>query len=255
MDPVNSDPCIQARVGAMDGSMDQDRFQRVEQKYLFPAGYTDVIRTWLEHACVPDPRYPSSVVSSIYFDTPELFHFYESSNGEFLRAKVRLRWYSGNGATEPGAGVRCYLEIKTKEGALSEKKRTEVTIPSRVLLEDLFSGEQIPDLTARVFGLGYRAAGLLVPILLIQYRRQRYLDVESDSAIALDTQIRCTRANDAVVQATLPLCLDVGVLEIKGMNHGTCGVLKPIGSYLIKSPFSKYAVSLESLMQPLGRRV
>jgi hypothetical protein len=239
----------------MGGSINQDRFQRVEQKYLFPAGYTDVIRTWLEHACVPDPRYPSSVVSSIYFDTPELFHFHESRNGEFLRAKVRLRWYTDNAATEPGAGVRCYLEIKAKQGALSEKKRAEVTIPSRVLLDDLFSDEQILDLTARVFGLGYRAAGMLVPILLIQYRRQRYLDVESDSGIALDGEIRCTRANDAVVRATLPVCLDVGVLEIKGMNREACGVLKPIGSYLTKSPFSKYAVSLEFLMQPLGRRV
>ena len=239
--------------------MNQDRFQRVEQKYLFPTGYTDVIRTWLEHACVPDPRYPSSVVSSIYFDTPELFHFHESRNGEFLRAKVRLRWYADPArdpaTVESGAGVRCYLEVKTKQGALSEKRRTEVTIPSRVLLDDLFSDERIPDLTSRVFDLGYRAAGMLVPVLLIQYRRRRYLDVESDSAIAEDTEIRCTRANDTVVQATLPVHLDVGVLEIKGMNRETCGVLNPIGSYLTKSPFSKYAISLETLMQPLGRRV
>lgn len=239
----------------MDGSMEQDRFKRVEQKYLFPAGYSEVIRTWLEHACVPDPRYPSSVVSSIYFDTPGLFHFHESRNGEFLRAKVRLRWYTDLTATETGAGVRCYLEVKTKQGALSEKRRSEVTIPAGVLLEDPFSNERILGLTARVFDLGYRAAGMLVPILLICYRRQRYLDVESDSALAADTEIRCTRANETVVQGMLPVYLDVGVLEVKGMNRRSGGVLNPIGSYLTKSPFSKYSISLESLLQPLGRRV
>jgi len=239
--------------------MKQDRFKRVEQKYLFPAGYTDVILAWLEHACVPDPGYPYSVVSSLYFDTPGLFHFHESRNGEFLRAKVRLRWYTEPAgaplSSEPEAGVRCYLEIKTKQGALSEKKRIEVTIPSQVLLEDLFSNEQILDLTGRVFDLGYRAAGMLVPILLIQYRRRRYLEAASDSGIAVDAEIRCTRANETVVQGMLPVHLDVGVLEIKGMNRGTCEMLNPIGSYLTKSPFSKYGISLESLMQPLGRRV
>ena len=57
--------------GSMVHSVKQDRFRRIERKYLFPAGYTEVLRSWLEHACVPDPEYPSSTVSSIYFDTPD----------------------------------------------------------------------------------------------------------------------------------------------------------------------------------------
>ena len=239
----------------MGGSINQDRFQRVEQKYLFPAGYSDMIGDWMDYACAPDPLYPSGVVSSLYYDTPELFHFYENRNGEFLRAKVRLRWYTDTSTMDPDAGVRCFLEVKTKQGALSTKQRREVVIRSGVLRDDPFSDEQILDLPAEVLDLGYQAAGMLVPILLIRYRRRRYIDVESGSGIALDAEIRCTRANETVVQGMAPIYLDVGVLETKGMNREVCGVLKPIESHLTKSPFSKYAISLETLMQPLGRRV
>jgi hypothetical protein len=248
----------------MGGSVKRDRLRRVEQKFLFPAGYAGVIHTWLDHAYLPDPLYPTSVVSSIYFDTPELFHYGESRNGEFRRTKIRLRWYNdqadacGGGsqsAAGAGNGVTCYLEVKTKQGALSEKSRSTITVPARVLLERPISNEGLSELTVKAFDLGYRAAGTLVPILMVRYRRRRYLDLRSDLAVAADTEIRCTRANQTVVQCVPPVYLDVGVLEVKGMNRGIGGMLDPIGSYLSKSPFSKYAITLEHLLQPLGRRV
>lgn len=239
--------------------MRQERFRRVEQKYLFPAGHTEMILAWLQHACLPDPRFPSSTVSSLYYDTPGLFHFYESRNGDFVRAKVRLRWYEGPfrdiRQKGPDAAVRCYLEVKTKEGALSEKKRTEVTIPSRVLYDDPFSSSQILDLPARVLDLDFRPSGPLLPVLIVEYRRQRYLDTDSQASIAVDADIRCTQVNGTVVPGIPPVYFDVGVLESKGMNRNSNGVLNPIASCLTKSPFSKYGISLESLMKPLGRRV
>ncbi len=235
--------------------MKQDHFKRVEQKYLFPAGYKEMILAWLEHVCMPDPLYPSSAVSSLYYDTPGLFHFHESRNGEYLRAKVRLRWYADIHSSDPDAGVRCYLEVKRKQGALSGKQRTEVMIPSRVLVDDPFSNDQILDLPARVFDLEYQPSGMLVPVLIVQYRRHRYIDADSKSSIAVDAEIRCTRANETFVPGMPPVHFDAAVLEIKGMNRKTLHVLNPIGSYLTKSTFSKYGISLESLMQPLGRRV
>ena len=163
----------------MDGSMYRDLPRRLEQKYLFPAGYNDVIRSWLEHACVPDPRYPSSLVSSIYFDTPELFHFHESRNGEFLRAKVRLRWYTDPSEdpdpAESVAGVRCYLEVKTKQGALTEKKRAEITIPRQVLGDAPFSHRQILELTERVFRPIQNIILKIIPIFIFQLR-QHYIE-------------------------------------------------------------------------------
>jgi hypothetical protein len=235
--------------------MKQGPFKRIEQKYLFPAGHKEMILAWLEHVCVPDPLYPSSDVSSLYYDTPGLVHYYESRNGEYLRTKVRLRWYADLRSSDPGAGVRCYLEIKSKQGAVSEKKRTAVTIAPRGLVDELFSNEQILDLPDGVYDLEYRASGMLVPVLLVQYRRHRYVDPDSQSGIAVDAEIRCTRANQTFIHGMPPVHFDVAVLETKGMNRGIPGVLNPIASYLRKSTFSKYGSAIESLMHPLGRRV
>jgi hypothetical protein len=239
--------------------MIQDRVARVEQKFLFPAGYADVIRSWLEHACVADPRYPHSSVCSIYFDTPGLFHYGESRNGEFLRSKVRLRWYGGMAGGSAAAGssddVRCFLEVKSKQGSLSAKSRTEVSIPSRILQGDPFSSDRILDLPARAFQLSFTPSGPMVPILMIEYDRRRFLDLETECGVALDGEIRCIRVNHAVVPGLAPVHLDVGVLEIKGMNRGIGDLLNPIQGFLKTSPFSKYGIVLESLMQPLGRRV
>jgi hypothetical protein len=237
--------------------MNRDQFKRIEQKYLFPGGQKDIILAWLEHACLPDPQYPVSLVSSLYYDTPGLFHYQESKNGDFLRAKVRLRWYGqeDNGSVVPSVTARCYLEIKNKQGALSEKQRREVTIPRHILFDDPFSNDQILSLPVRVFALDQRVSGLLVPMLIVEYRRQRYIDADSRVSIALDSEIRCTRVNEAFVYGIPPVYFDVGILEAKGMNPVSYGVLDPIGSYLTKSPFSKYAISLETLMHPLGRRV
>jgi hypothetical protein len=242
----------------MDGSTKQDRFFRIEQKYLFPAGYEEVLRSWLEHACVPDPLYPSDTVSSIYFDTPELSHYHESRNGEFLRSKVRLRWYAdpedANLRTNPDGEVRCFLEVKAKQGALSGKTRREVWIPLQDFC-DPFSAGRILELAAAVCELGYHPPGLLLPLLMVRYRRLRYLDIAGDGAIALDTDIRCTGVNQAVIQGSAPVQLSVGVLEAKRMSRQIPKVLEPITGYLRKSPFTKYGIALESLMQPLGRRV
>jgi hypothetical protein len=128
-------------------------------------------------------------------------------------------------------------------------------IPSNVLRDDPFASEQILDTPARAFELGFRLSGLMVPTLMIQYRRQRYRDIAGDSGIAIDTEIRCTGANEAVIQGLVPVHLDIGVLEVKGMSRRSREVLGPIGTYLTKSSFSKYRITLESLMQPLGRRV
>jgi hypothetical protein len=129
-----------------------------------------------------------------------------------------------------------------------------VIIPARVLFDDPFSNDQILALPDRVFELEYRTSGMLLPMLIIQYRRHRYVDPDSQSGIAVDAEICCTRANQAFIHGMPPVHFDVGVLETKGKNRGIPGVLNPIASYLTKSPFSKYGIGLESLMQPLGRR-
>jgi hypothetical protein len=66
--------------------------------------------------------------------------------------------------------------------------------------------------------------------------------------------IRCVPANETFILALPPVYFDVGVVETKTINRNPVEILGPIGGWLTKSRFSKYAYSLESLMQPLSRR-
>ena len=50
-----------------------------------------------------DPQYPEGVITSCYYDTPQLDAFWETADGDRQKAKLRLRWYGD--PVDPYAGV------------------------------------------------------------------------------------------------------------------------------------------------------
>ena len=68
-----------------------------ELKFTIDGRNVTAVRRWLSSICRPDPLFPRGVVNSIYFDTPELHHLREKINSDYLKTKVRLRWYEGGG--------------------------------------------------------------------------------------------------------------------------------------------------------------
>lgn len=227
-----------------------------EHKYLFAAGLEAMVLDWLEHACLRDPLHEGGIISSIYFDTPQLLHYRESSNGDFLKSKVRLRWYSDAEAPITESPVRCFLELKRKRGPARDKNRLELFLPAAALDPDPFSQEVIQDLPRRALELGYRPAGAaLLPALVVRFRRRRFLDPLTRARMAVDTQICCPAANLSVLPAPVPVALGLGVLEIKGAQRGLPSTLRPLRELLSRSSFSKYSRCLEHLLQPVERRV
>ena len=74
-----------------------------EIKYTVPASRVPALCSLLDARCHPDPHYPRGHVRSLYFDTPDLRFLAEKSDGDFLKTKVRLRWY-GADAGAPASG-------------------------------------------------------------------------------------------------------------------------------------------------------
>jgi hypothetical protein len=229
--------------------------QHIEEKYVFLNQQKGSIQAWLEHSCSADPAYDVGVVSSIYYDTPSLALYEEKRNGDYLKCKVRLRWYGEPGQRIEGPSMTGYLEIKRKTGALSVKKRKACSLPLEALTVEPLSREEILRLPAEVYDLGYLPKGLLIPVLLIRYTRHRFVDHRSDSRIALDTDICCSHVNEALFPWLAPAHLDTGVLEIKGRQRELPRNLDAITTYLSKSAFSKYARCIEHMMYPMERRV
>jgi hypothetical protein len=157
--------------------MTVDSLRHVERKYVCAAGQADVILAWLEHACLPDPRFPRAVVSSIYFDTPDFAFYREKLNGDYLRWKVRLRWYLASRSADRAADpVACFLEVKRKEGSVTSKHRIALPLPPAVFDDDPFADGALGSLADRAGELGCSPPGPLVPTLLLRYHRGRWLD-------------------------------------------------------------------------------
>jgi len=228
---------------------------RLEDKYVFVEGARDVILAWLEHACIPGPVYGLETVHTVYFDTPNLTLYGEKRNGDYLKSKVRLRWYEEEPAGRPVPDARCFLEVKLKEGAVCRKRRVELALPEGGLRGRPLLDAAIGDLPARVSELGYSPRGVLTPVLLVRYRRHRFLDPLSGSRLAVDTDIHAADVNRDLMAAAVPLHLGTGVLEIKGMHDGAPRCLEPIRAHLTKSAFSKYAQCVELATHPVQRRI
>jgi hypothetical protein len=235
-----------------------------EQKYVFRPGARSVVLGWLECWCVRDPRFSTGLVSSIYYDTPELDMYQEKRNSDYLKAKVRLRWYGDPATGSLAADVPCFLEIKQKTGAVRHKGRIPLTLPASCLSGDPFTDRRIATLPADyAHAISSQSlpralrfpAGTLVPVVLIQYARRRFVDPQSGSRLAVDTDIRCTQANPALLHGLPPVLLETGVLEIKGPTRLLPGWLAPIRREFRREAFSKYSHCCECLVQPLGRRV
>lgn len=64
-----------------------------ELKYVFPNRRAVSILNWLKARCRSDSDYPAAVVSSIYYDTVDWRSLAEKNNSDYLKTKIRLRWY------------------------------------------------------------------------------------------------------------------------------------------------------------------
>ena len=227
----------------------------IEQKYIFLTHHQKGLLEWLRFSFNSDSEFPTGPVSTIYYDTPQMDLYYEKRNSNYLKSKIRLRWYENLSQLPRNSHISCYLELKKKVGVFRSKIRQNLSFPARLLADDPFSKEEILDLPTTFHELSGLTTNFLVPVVLINYRRFRFFDPATGSRIALDTSIKCPTINSKILTGLPPVHLDVGVLEIKGQERHLLPSLSQISPYLTREAFSKYARCCEQLMLPLGRRL
>ena len=210
-----------------------------ELKFVLPMARAELVRRWLDTICRPDPEYPDADVWTVYYDTPDWQSLEEKLASDYLKTKLRVRWYAVPGGAVEG---RAFVEAKFRVGARRDKVRRMLDVPA-------------PDLALRalddpVFGQARRCLaqdGLVLgpawqPALALRYRRRRYLESFSRSRVSLDTDIAAMRLNHARVLARCHGPLPTGVLEVKGEADTLPGRLRPLLSLGIrKQSFSKYS--------------
>lgn len=210
-----------------------------ELKFTLPASRAPFASRLLAALCRPDPRFAAAVVSTVYYDSPDLRLLGQKLNSDFLKTKVRLRWYRAI-AGDAGSGG-AFIEVKSRVGCLRRKARAETELPGARL-------EAAP-LTDPVFARALDVARTLdgdlpahlLPVMMVRYERHRFVEPISRARVSLDFRIEAPRANRALLGQGGPVRLDVSVVEVKGAGEELPRALRPLAHVgARRTSFSKY---------------
>lgn len=223
----------------------------IETKYVCELGDHPLILALLHSRCLPDGQYPADRINSVYFDTSTLSLLAEKINSDYIKTKVRLRWY-GNPA--PGAVQPGYLEMKRKIGVRRTKSRKRVDLDTSDLIEGTENYSALAEALRHAPEIGWSGA-VLHPMVVIRYVRHRFIEPETRSRIALDSHICFSSHNSVFFPRARPRILRHGVLEVKneaGELPRNLQVLKSrLGS---RDSFSKYEECWRLYGDPKYRR-
>lgn len=210
-----------------------------ELKYVVPAGKAPLARSIVSAFCRPDPEYPAAVVSTIYYDTPGLDLLSEKINSDYLKTKVRLRWYS------PTRGAaNAFLEIKSRVGTLREKVRVETAVSAARAAELSLDHPALIQVLELAAPLGVPLPPRLLPAVFLRYERSRFVEPVSGSRISVDAEIEAVAGNPRLVGHAFHQRLPLAVVEVKGAGNDLPRALHGlIALGARRASFSKYGAA------------
>ena len=220
-----------------------------ELKFVVPSSRADFVARLLQTLCRPDGQYPDADVWTVYYDSPGFDSLDEKLNSDYLKTKIRLRWYAPPGGTGRGP---VFLEAKQRVGNRRDKIRARLPVTAETLV-----GRRLDDPAFRLAADLLAAKGIVLgpdwqPMLALRYRRRRFVDVSSGARVSLDSDITATSVNPRYLFARRLGPLRVAVVEVKGVAEVLPHVLRPLLPVgLRKESMSKYAALLLELRRAL----
>lgn len=223
-----------------------DRQLGNELKYLIGNQRSGPVLQWLKCNCRPDPRYPAGLVNSIYFDTRDWQSLGEKINSDYLKTKIRLRWYTEIDGSY--ANDQSFAEVKYKIGYKRQKKRIQAPFS----IDDLAGMDLQNPMLLRIPQLlksnGIRVHRAHFPVYRIEYKRFRFLEPLHGGRICFDKDIRIPQVNPMALARQYPLALQTAVFEYKGASAEFPYSLFPLIKLgLRKASFSKYGACFQKL--------
>jgi hypothetical protein len=227
--PVTSSPCRRVE--------DLDR----ELKYVLPLSRAVLACRWLDAVCRRDSQFPEADVWTVYFDTADQSSLEEKLNSDYLKTKVRVRWYAAPGQTGEGP---VFVEAKFRVGSRRDKVRLPLGIPAGVLAGLDFHDPVFQEARRLLATVGLILNPRWQPTLLLRYRRVRLTESFSGTRVNLDGNITVLRVNHRHLFPSHRRPLPVAVVEVKGQSDDLPVRLRSLlrlGAR--KQAFSKYAAA------------
>jgi hypothetical protein len=216
-----------------------------ELKFVLPAARADIAARLLRTLCKPDARYPDADVWTMYYDSPGFDSLDEKLNSDYLKTKIRVRWYAPPGG--PGQGP-VFLEAKQRVGNRRDKVRVRLPMTADTLQSRRLDDPEFQSLPQRLADQGIVLGPDWHPMLALRYRRRRFVDRLTGARLSLDSDIAAVAVNHRHLFARNLGPLPVAVVECKGFADVLPGHLRVLLSLgLRKQSLSKYATLLLSL--------
>jgi hypothetical protein len=209
-----------------------------ELKFTFRDARAHIVRGRLESICRRDSEFPSAIVWTIYYDTPALASLGEKINSDYLKRKIRVRWYSDvNGAVSGPA----FVEAKLRVGTRRLKMRERLPVPACEVASWEIEDPRLRSVPALLRNKGVLGQDSWLPMMLIRYRRDRFVEPISQSRVSLDTDIAAVTINRRLISVSDPSPVGIAVLEVKGTGEQLPLVLQSLLALGVrKGSFSKF---------------
>lgn len=211
-----------------------------ETKFIFHNTLAPSLIRWLQLRCLDDPKFPTGIISSIYYDTKDWLLLYEKLNSDYYKTKFRVRWYEALGKDE--YPDRSFVEVKYKIGATREKVRFASQYSGKELAAKDLTDPDLLELQHQARKRGARIPFSLYPAFQIRYKRFRFLEPKTRCRICIDYDIQAPRVNGQMLTSSKPLAvLNTGVVEVKGNIADLPDTLQQLTALgCRKQAFSKY---------------
>lgn len=218
-----------------------------ETKFVLRNNAAHIISKWLECRCRPDPEFPEGIISSIYYDTRNWQFLNEKINSDYLKTKIRLRWYSNiktNKALTPS-----FLEAKYKIGSRRKKFRTKTLYSGKWLSQQDLQNPRLMKIMDILQKNQILITGPVYPVFIISYKRKRFIDPVTYSRVCIDYDIHIPKVNTQMLPPVSTEYLQSAVFELKGRIIQLPEILHQLtalGCY--KHSFSKYSACYQKIM-------
>jgi hypothetical protein len=209
-----------------------------EIKYTLPAGTAAAMRAWLSAVCLANRALPPAFVDTVYYDTPDLRLLNEKIDSDYLKTRVRVRWY---GSLDGRVHGPLFAEVKHRVGSQRHKTRVRLDADPVQLAARPLGDSAWGDLVEPLRRRAPQLPSNLAPVLALRYTRHRFVDAAGAAHVTLDESIRVTRTNAMRLIPRGEGALAIAVLEWKGAHSDIPPHLRPLVRFgARRGAFSKY---------------
>jgi hypothetical protein len=185
-----------------------------EIKCLVPVSRSVSLRGWLAAVCLPERAHPPALVCTTYYDTPGRAFLGEKIDSDYLKTKVRVRWYATLDGRPDASAV--FAEVKYRVGNRREKVRVRLDVDPLDLAGQPLQGPRWSTPIDPLRAFAPHLPARLEPVLSLRYARYRYLDPASAARLTVDDEITVTAFNETRTTGHVPARLPVAIFEYKG---------------------------------------